>query len=145
MPPDTIGDTPPFARTVTDEQGRFSVDGLVPGNTYELEATPADTNLLKGTLTVTAPDNSADLVLGKAGRIVCEVKITGATDDPKFKEWPGVEVQRQEGSGWRPAFGGERSVSATKITFGRLAPGPTASSRTRSCSRRPRARRSPSR
>jgi hypothetical protein len=121
--PDTIGDTPPFAKTVTDEQGRFSVDGLVTGRSYELEATPADTGLLKGHLGVTAPDNAADLVRGKAGKIVCEVKISGATDDPRFKEWPGVDIQRQEGGGWRPAFAGERTVTETKITFARLAPG----------------------
>ncbi len=120
--PDVIGDTPPFAKTTTDEHGRYSVDGLAPGRRYELEATPAEVAILKGHLSVTAPDNSADLALGRAGRIVCEVKVTGGTDDPRFKEWPGIDVQRQEGGQWGPVMG-ERTVAGTKVTFSRLPAG----------------------
>lgn len=120
--PDVIGEDSPIAKTVSDAQGHFTVEGLAPGRSYELDATPADVNILKGRLTVTAPDNSADLALGRAGSITCDIKVTGNADT-RFKEWPGVDVQRQEGGSWAPSFTTERRVEGSRITFGRLAPG----------------------
>src|SRR5581483_2062178 len=41
-----VGDAPPLAKTTTDADGHFSIDGLVAGRSYELIATPTDTTIL---------------------------------------------------------------------------------------------------
>ncbi len=111
---------PPLVTATTDQDGRYSLDGLVSGRTYEVTATPADATVLTGLEAATAP-GATDFALGAAGSVVATITMDPPSSDPRLADWPGVMLERDEG-GWRitPC---DRAVNGAVVTFGRLAPG----------------------
>ncbi|HZU96269.1 MAG TPA: sigma-70 family RNA polymerase sigma factor [Planctomycetota bacterium] len=111
---------PPLVTATTDQDGRYSLEGLVSGRVYEVTATPADATVLTGTEAATAP-GATDFSLGAAGSVVATISMDPPSTDPRLNDWPGVMLERNEG-GWR-VFPCDRSVQGAVVTFGRLAPG----------------------
>jgi RNA polymerase sigma-70 factor (ECF subfamily) len=113
---------PPLAQATTGASGAFSLGGLAPGRSYELEAVPADETVQKGSIVLAAPASNASFQLGRAGAIVATIAMTPPSSDPRVSTWSGVVVERQEAGSWTPADA-DRSVNGNQVTFARLAPG----------------------
>jgi hypothetical protein len=120
--PELLGSDSPIGKATTDADGHFTLDGLAPGRSYELEAVPPSLAIQRATLVFTAPANAADFALGAAGTITCDVTCSVPDSDPRLKDWPGVELQHQDGASWKPGDY-ERSVDGKRITFARVVPG----------------------
>jgi RNA polymerase sigma-70 factor (ECF subfamily) len=115
----------PLSAAVTDASGRYTLEGLAPGRSYTVVATPADASYLTGTVDVTPPSNDTSFTLARAGALVVSISLENApaTPDPRLTDWPGVEAEYLDATGKWVHSPGDRTVNGPVITFGRLQPG----------------------